>query len=168
VEEGDVSSTRSPLVDTACPIGRAATVVGDRWSLLILRHAMLGVTRFDEFKTELGIADNILSSRLGRLVENGLLIKKPYRAGRMRYEYRLTEAGADMLPVLNALAVWGARHSRPVELVAPMQILHTPCGSSLEVGMYCQCCARQAEHDEVAWLRPWRSPRPVRVAEPVD
>src|SRR6185437_6288682 len=84
-----------------CPIGRAADVLGDRWTLLILRNATVGMTRFDEFKSDLGIADNVLSTRLGRLVDAGLLTKAPYRhEGRTRYEYRLTEAGADVLPLL--------------------------------------------------------------------
>jgi DNA-binding HxlR family transcriptional regulator len=162
-----VSSSRLPVIDAACPIGRATEVVGDRWSLLILRHATLGVTRFDQFKTDLGIADNILAGRLARLVENGLLVKRPYRAGRIRYEYRLTDAGADVLPVLHALAAWGIRHTRPVEPVEPMRVLHTPCGRALDAGLYCGACARTADREEVAWVRPWRSDEPVTVAEPV-
>ena len=83
----------------------AMSRVGDRWTLLILRNANLGTTRFDDFRSELGIADNILSARLARLVQAGLLTRLPYRGtGRTRHEYRLTTAGADMLPVLHALA----------------------------------------------------------------
>src|SRR5436305_3789898 len=71
-----------------CPIGRASGMLGDRWILLILRDATIGVTRFDEFRNHLGIADNILSARLRRLVDGGLLVKVPYRDGqRTRQEY---------------------------------------------------------------------------------
>src|SRR5260370_32399427 len=88
-----------------CPIGRAGTLLGDRWILLILRDATLGVRRFDEFREHLGIADNILSDRLRRLADNQVLIKVPYHDGRRpRYEYRLTQAGADPAPTVRALA----------------------------------------------------------------
>src|ERR1700753_3028119 len=103
-----------PGVDAPCPIGRAAETIGDRWMLLILRHATAGVTRFDDFRQQLGIADNILSNRLGRLVQSGLLVKAAYRdERRTRHEYRLTTAGADLLPVLHALAAWGQQHPGP-------------------------------------------------------
>ena len=86
-EEGVDPASRS------CPIGRAGDLLGDRWTLLILRDATAGITRFDAFRENLGIADNILSGRLARLVEAGVLAKVPYRDGnRTRQEYRLTQA----------------------------------------------------------------------------
>ncbi|MBO9713673.1 helix-turn-helix domain-containing protein [Sphingomonas sp.] len=93
-----------------CPIGRALDRIGDAWSLLILRDAGLGATRFDQFRAGLGIAPNILSRRLAALVEAGLLEKHSYSKRPPRHDYRLTERGRDFLPVLEAIGAWGARH----------------------------------------------------------
>ena len=154
--------------DLPCPVARAAGILGDRWTLLILRNANLGTTRFDDFRSELGIADNILSARLGRLVQAGVLTRLPYRGtGRTRHEYRLTTAGADMLPVLHALAGWGQQHTLPPEAAEPMQIIHQACGQSLAPGGYCPRCGRSPARDEIAWVRPWRGPDPSPLAEPV-
>jgi DNA-binding HxlR family transcriptional regulator len=151
-----------------CPIGRAVDVLGDRWSLLILRNATVGVTRFDQFRSDLGIADNILSNRLNRLVESGLLTRVPYRdEGRTRHEYRLTNAGADLLPVLHALAHWGQQHTSPAEPAEPMQVIHLACGHATSPGDRCDHCERPLPRSEEAWLRPWQSHDPFRLAEPV-
>jgi DNA-binding HxlR family transcriptional regulator len=157
-----------PGVDAPCPIGRAAGTIGDRWILLILRHATAGVTRFDDFRQQLGIADNILSNRLGRLVQSGLLVKVAYRdERRTRYEYRLTTAGADLLPVLHALAAWGQQHTRPSGPDEPMRVIHSVCGQDMPIGEFCPHCDRAAARDEIRWLRPWRSGAPEPLAEPV-
>ncbi|MEU3188912.1 helix-turn-helix domain-containing protein [Streptomyces sp. NPDC006923] len=169
-EAVDTREERSSHAGGACPIGRASSVLGDRWVLLIMRNATLGSTRFDEFRSELGIADNILSNRLGRLVEAGLLTRTPYRdeSGRGRHEYRLTGAGVDLLPVLNALAAWGEAHTSPAEPAEPMRILHATCGHTLGAHQYCEHCGREAVHGEMAWLRPWRSPEAVLLADAVS
>lgn len=93
-----------------CPIAAAVARVGDAWSLLILRDASRGATRFDQFRTGLGIAPNILSRRLGDLVEAGLFEKHLYSVRPPREEYRLTEAARDMVPILMALGDWARRH----------------------------------------------------------
>jgi DNA-binding HxlR family transcriptional regulator len=150
-----------------CPIGRAIDVLGDRWTLLILRNATMGVTRFDGLRAGLGIADNILSNRLARLVDAGLLVREPYRdRQRTRHEYRLTTAGADVLGVLHALADWGNEHTEPSEPVEPLRVIHRACGSDLAAGGYCGACERVVERPEIAWIRPWRSPDPLPLAEP--
>ena len=163
-----MSNPATPPIDLPCPIGRAAEVIGDRWSLLILRHATAGFTRFDEFRSELGIADNILAKRLAKLVEYGLLTKVPYRdERRTRHEYRLTEAGADMLPVLHAIAAWGQRHTRQAGRGKAMRVIHSTCGNDLSAGEFCAHCGRTASRAEIRWLRPWHSRTPQPVAEPV-
>lgn len=93
-----------------CPIGRALAWVGDAWSMLILRDVGRGLTRFDQLRTSLGIAPNILARRLKVLTEAGLLMKKSYSERPPREEYVLTEAGRDFLPILHALGAWGRRH----------------------------------------------------------
>jgi DNA-binding HxlR family transcriptional regulator len=153
--------------DVPCPIGRAVDVLGDRWTLLILRHATVGITRFEDFRAELGIADNILSKRLARLVDAGVLVRVPYRdRQRTRHEYRLTTAGADVLGVLHALAGWGQEHTAPSRPTAPMRVIHRACGSDLLPDRRCPACERPVERDEIAWLRPWRSPDPYPLAAP--
>ncbi|HEX8261980.1 MAG TPA: helix-turn-helix domain-containing protein [Allosphingosinicella sp.] len=92
-----------------CGISAALAVVGERWSFLILRGAFNGLRHFEEFQTNLGIARNILSNRLGRLVEHGILRRDPDPADRRKVTYRLTEKGKDLLPVLLSLRQWGER-----------------------------------------------------------
>ena len=153
--------------DVPCPIGRAVDVLGERWTLLILRNATVGVTRFEDFRAGLGIADNILSNRLARLVDAGLLVRVPYRdRQRTRHEYRLTTAGADVLGVLHALAGWGQEHTKPGRPAEPMRVIHRACGGDLAPGGRCEACERAVERDEIAWVRPWRSPDPFPLADP--
>lgn len=96
--------------DPACPVARTVDLVGDRWSLLIIRDAMDGATSFTEFRRRLGIARNILTDRLRRLVEHGILDKGAADDGR-RHTYRLTPAGKDLFAAVVALRQWGERHA---------------------------------------------------------
>ncbi|MDD2768611.1 MAG: helix-turn-helix domain-containing protein [Methylococcus sp.] len=96
-----------------CPAARALERVGEWWSILILRDAFHGLSRFDEFQASLGIATNILTRRLKHLTENGLLERCRYNERPPRYEYRLTPQGRDFFPVLAALLAWGNRHLTP-------------------------------------------------------
>lgn len=94
----------------SCPIARSLAVIGDSWSMLILRDAHAGMTRFDQFRKSLGIAPTILTKRLAMLVEEGLLEKRLYSEHPPRDEYILTKAGTDFLPVLFILGEWGRKH----------------------------------------------------------
>lgn len=96
-----------------CPIARGLDRVGEWWSMLILRDAFYGLSRFDDFQTSLGIAPNILSRRLVTLVETGMLERRCYSEHPKRYEYLLTERGRDFRPVLLAMMAWGNRHFSP-------------------------------------------------------
>lgn len=100
----------SRFVDGVCPVARGLHRMGDTWSMLILRDAGAGRTRFDEFQKSLGIAPNILTRRLAALTAAGLLERRRYNERPPRDEYVLTAVGADFLPVLYALGAWGARH----------------------------------------------------------
>jgi DNA-binding HxlR family transcriptional regulator len=93
--------------DDPCPIARSLACMGDAWSILILRDASLGLTRFDQFRTSLGIAPTILTRRLALLTEEGLLEKRRYSERPPRYEYVLTNAGRDFTPVLALIGAWG-------------------------------------------------------------
>ena len=101
------------LSHTGCPIARSLEHVGEWWSILILRDAFAGVSRFDDFQTSLGIAPNMLTRRLKTLVESGLLEKRLYSEKPARYEYVLTKKGRDFRPVLWTLVAWGNEHFAP-------------------------------------------------------
>jgi DNA-binding HxlR family transcriptional regulator len=96
-----------------CPIARSLERVGEWWSILILRDAFRGLTRFDQFQASLGIAPNMLTRRLNALVDSGLLEKRAYSEHPPRFEYVLTERGRDFRPVLWALLAWGNKHFAP-------------------------------------------------------
>jgi DNA-binding HxlR family transcriptional regulator len=93
-----------------CSIARALEIVGERWTLLIIRDAFLGLRRFDQFQESLGIARNVLTDRLGRLVEQGILDRVPYTQRPARYEYRLTPKGRDLAVTLAGLRQWGDKY----------------------------------------------------------
>src|ERR1700722_5067640 len=104
---------RKSFEDLQCPIARSLERVGEWWSILILRDAFKGATRFDQFAKSLGIAPNMLTRRLGALVESGLLERRLYSEKPPRHEYVLTERGRDFRPVLWALVAWGNKHFQP-------------------------------------------------------
>src|SRR3954469_8214246 len=104
---------RKSFGNMQCPIARGLERVGEWWSILILRDALYGLTRFDEFQKSLGIAPNMLARRLSALVEAGLLERHRYSQHPPRDEYRLTGRGWDFLPVLLAMLAWGNRHFAP-------------------------------------------------------
>ena len=98
------------LSEDWCPVARALSVIGDRWTLLIVRDCFLGKSRFDEFQTSLGVTRHLLSGRLKKLVEQGVLEKNPYQTRPVRYDYRLTDKGRDFAPALVGLKDWGKTH----------------------------------------------------------
>jgi DNA-binding HxlR family transcriptional regulator len=99
--------------DSICPVARSLDIVGEWWSLLIIRDAMLGVKRFSDFERRLGMAKNILTARLKTLVEGGILRVVPASDGSAYNEYELTPKGADLLPVMVAFRQWGEKHMFP-------------------------------------------------------
>jgi len=122
-----------------CSVARALSVVGERWTLLILRDAFLGTRRFDQFQANLGVTRHRLSERLSKLVEQGVLVKVPYQDRPVRYEYRLTRKGLGLYPVLMSLARWGddwmADDSGP-----PLEYVHQGCGQKTIPVMTCSEC----------------------------
>ncbi len=110
---------------TQCPVGRTLDWVGDAWTLLILRDAFQGLTRFDQFERSLGVASNILTRRLAGLVENGLVEKRRYSERPPRDEYVLTQRGRNFQPVLTALMVFGNRHCAPEGLASMLVDVET-------------------------------------------
>jgi DNA-binding HxlR family transcriptional regulator len=123
----------------ACSIAGALEVVGERWSLLIVRDIFLGLRRFDEMQANLGIARNVLQARLRRLIDQGVLERHPYQERPRRYEYRLTEKGLDLWPTVVALMQWGDRHAAPAGGPAVV-IEHRGCGGAVDEHRTCELC----------------------------
>ncbi len=132
------SSTTNRALSDACSIAATLSIVGDRWTVLILRDVFRGVRRFSEFHAGLGIAKNLLSDRLSKLVDHGVLEKVPYQDRPVRYEYRLTAKGADLSASLIALMGWGDRWYADGE--PPTVLVHEACGTPLEQHVACPAC----------------------------
>lgn len=140
-----------PGLDSQAAIEHTLSVIGDKWSILIVRAALRGVRRFDEFVDDLGIARPVLADRLKRLVEHGVLVKVPYLMHPVRHEYRLTEAGIALSPVLVALVRWSEVH---VPHVRPTTALvHAPCGTELEQAFWCSTCSTTFGPTSIRGLR---------------
>ena len=133
---------KKQLGDLECSIARTLDVVGERWSLLILRDAFYGVRRFDDFQHDLGVARNILTDRLNKLVGHGVLEKTPYEERPVRYEYRLTDKGRDLLPVLLTMMSWGDRWAGE-GAAPPVTLTHTSCGNDTRAVLSCEACGEE-------------------------
>ena len=120
-------------------MARALEAIGDRWTMLVIRDAFHGVRRFDDFQGRLGIARNVLSDRLARLVDEGILEKHAYQERPERFEYRLAEKGLDLFPVLMSLMKWGDRHA-PDEAGPPLVVVHRDCGGEIDARLRCERC----------------------------
>ncbi len=129
---------RKSFSDMHCSVAQCLEVVGEWWSLLIVRDAFLGVRRFDEFQSRLGISRNILNQRLARLVETGVLTRVPYSEHPPRFEYRLTEKGRDLWPVITTMRQWGDKYAAPNG--PPLQTIHKECGQISEAQLVCSAC----------------------------
>jgi DNA-binding HxlR family transcriptional regulator len=132
-----------------CSIARALEVVGERWTLLILRDAHLGSTRFDEFQGSLGVASNVLAKRLDRLVEEGLLERRLYRERPERYDYLLTEKGRELGRALIMLMKWGDRYYAGEE-GPPRLTLHEGCGGVVDERFRCGGCGAHVDFDQLS------------------
>jgi DNA-binding HxlR family transcriptional regulator len=132
---------RKSFADMQCSVAQCLEVVGEWWSLLILRDVFLGVSRFDDFQERLGISRNTLHQRLHHLVEGGILEKVSYCEHPPRYDYRLTEKGRDLWPVLTAMRQWGDSYAAPNG--PPVQITHKKCGRVADAVMVCSICGER-------------------------
>jgi DNA-binding HxlR family transcriptional regulator len=131
-----------------CSVARTLELVGERWTLLIVRDAFLGVRRFGDFAERLGVARNVLQDRLERLVEAGVLAKVPYQERPLRHEYRLTDMGRDLWPSIVALLQFGDKHLAS-DAGPPMLLLHRDCGGELDDRRICTQCGAALELRDV-------------------
>lgn len=131
-----------------CSVARALEVVGERWTLLILRDCLLGVRRFDDFRAGLGIAPNTLTARLNLLVEEGVLQRERYRSRPERFEYVLTPKGRTLAPVIFHLMKWGDEHYATEE-GPPRVAVHEGCGGEIGADLVCAGCGRRVSSSEL-------------------
>lgn len=153
--------------DQTCSIAAALEVVGERWSLLIVRDVMLGIRRFDALQSDLGVARNVLQTRLTRLVEHGVLERRLYQERPPRYEYTLTDKGLDLWPTIVALLQWGDKHATPAA-GPPVVLEHRGCGGAVDAHRICERCGqRLGPRDTLAKAGPGAGPdHPLRLRAP--
>ena len=142
---------RKSFSEMHCSVAQCLEVVGEWWSMLIVRDAFLGVTRFDDFQHRLGISRNILNQRLSHLIEHGILEKSIYSEHPPRYEYKLTSKGRDLWPVLTAMRQWGDRYAFPER--PPLKVIHKGCGKVTEAVMVCSRCGERMSARDVRAMR---------------
>ena len=136
-------SKRSAVAGQNCSVAKTVAVVGDTWTLLVIREAFFRVRRFDEFQRNLGIARNVLADRLDRLTDHEILAKVPYSEHPPRHEYRLTQKGRDLYPALIALMQWGDRYT--TDHGAPVTLVHTECGHETAPVLACSHCGEELD-----------------------
>lgn len=140
--------SRKSLQHLGCAVANTVEMVNDAWTILVLRDAFLGVRRFDEFVNDLGIARNVLTDRLGRLVANGMLETRLYQEHPPRYEYRLTEQGKDLFDLLMALWSYGERWKPPAD-PARQKVIHLTCGHEARAVAHCGNCGERLTRRDV-------------------
>jgi DNA-binding HxlR family transcriptional regulator len=131
-----------------CSIARPLSVLGERWTLLVLREISLGKRRFDEIRAGLGVATNILSSRLATLVDEGIVEKRPYSEHPERFEYRFTEKGRELQPILLAFLRWGDKYTAG-RAGPPLETIHTECDHVFHMVPTCSHCGEEVKPTEI-------------------
>lgn len=138
-----------------CPIARAIDVLGDPWVLLVLRELSYGVHRFEDIRANIEANDKTLADRLDRMMTAGLVRRQQYSGTvRPRYEYFASPAGEDALPILHALALWGAGHTEAPSLAVAFAITCQTCGSESRRAETCPTCGVDLTPENTRWTRP--------------
>jgi DNA-binding HxlR family transcriptional regulator len=129
---------RTSFEDVNCSVAQCLEVIGDWWTMIVIRDVFMGVNRFDELQARTGISRNVLGERLTRLVDDGVLKKVPYQDHPVRYDYRLTDKGRDLWLVLTAMRQWGDKWAAPDG--APVELVHLGCDHLTVVQASCSNC----------------------------
>lgn len=138
------------LAGQPCSVARSLAVIGDRWTLLILRDCFMGVRRFEAFQARLGISRTIVTDRLGKLVQEQVLDRIAYQDNPPRYEYRLTPKGRDLYPVIMAIVHWGDVHYAGAD-GPPILHRHKTCGCDFAPVMTCSECGEPVAARDAQW-----------------
>ena len=135
------------IEDFECSVARTWSVLGERWTMMVLKECFIRTRRFEDFQAHLGIARNVLTDRLSTLVDEGILERRQYQERPPRYEYRLTEKGLELYPLLVAIMKWGDRwksDNRP-----PVRLIHKTCDHDADPKMVCGHCGEELHAREV-------------------
>ena len=129
------------VIDTShCPVAKSADVIGDRWTLLILREFFFGRTRFDDFQSNTGATPQMLADRLRQLTESGVIMREPYQQRPLRYQYALTDKGKDLFSVIYAMRNWAERWERRGDVPLAISYVHRVCGHDVGLETICPNC----------------------------
>lgn len=150
------------LTDDACPLARAMGVIGDRWTLLILRECFLGVRRFDSFQKRLGVTRHLLAERLKRLETMGLLERRPYQDRPLRHDYRLTASGKEFAPVLLAMQDW-AQRNLPSPVPTPFSFVTREGGHEVDPVLTDRHSGQELNHRTVLMVPAPRSSEDAKI-----
>lgn len=160
-------SAWSEVDDTECPIARSQSLVGERWTVLVIRELFTGVSRFDDIQTQTEATPQMLAARLKKLEEAGLIERRPYSTRPLRYEYALTEMGLDFYPVMLALRAWGEKWCKPRGKKVAVRYTHVPCGKDPGLGTVCRSCGVELKRTDLAVkpAPPYATERQKRAAQ---
>lgn len=134
---------RKSFADMDCSVAQCLEVIGEWWSMLIVRDAFLGVTKFEDFQRRLGVSRNILQLRLAKLVDHGVFVRVPYSEHPPRSEYRLSAKGRDLWPILTAMRQWGDAYAAPSG--PPVVLVHQSCGKESTAVLVCDQCGERLD-----------------------
>jgi DNA-binding HxlR family transcriptional regulator len=146
--DSEIDMKWNSLEEEQCSVARTVSVIGDRWSLLVLRDCLLRVRRFEDFQARLGVTRHVLADRLRKLVRHGVLRRVPYQTRPKRHEYILTQKGLDLYPVIMAIVHWGDVHMVD-ERGRPRLHQHKLCGKMFDPVMTCSECGQPLSPREV-------------------
>lgn len=159
-EDGGRTAKRTGIDDdTLCPITHSTGLVGDRWSILIVRELLLGQTRFQDLQAQTGATGQMLVARLKRLEADGLVVRHAYSQRPLRHEYRLTPKGVHLMPVILALRTWGEQWCKPPGQAPAVRMFHQSCGTELALDGLCPACGHLVPWTDMrgqpseAWMR---------------
>ncbi|HEX7854870.1 MAG TPA: helix-turn-helix domain-containing protein [Sphingobium sp.] len=142
----------SGLAQENCSIARTISIIGDRWTMLILRDAFAGAKRFEEFQHGLGLSRAILTDRLSKLIDNFILTKIAYRQSPVRYEYQLTSKGEALFPIILTMAQWGDSYMRGPE-GRPTLVVHLHCHTAIDARLVCPDCGEEVNSRSIEVFR---------------
>lgn len=141
------------IADLNCSVARTLAVIGDRWTLLVLRDVFSGVRRFEHFQTNLKLTRHLLADRLRKLEREGILRRVPYSERPPRYEYRLTDKGLDLYPIMISILKWGDTYTADGDL--PVELMHRTCGGPASPKLVCGTCGEELKPRDVqARMKP--------------
>lgn len=144
------SASPSATQDTVCPVALAQKIVGDRWTVLVLRELFLGSHRFEEIQAQIQATPQMLAGRLKKLESDGMIERRPYSTRPLRNEYHLTKMGIGFYPVFLAFRAWGETWCKSGKQEVAIRYTHVPCGKDPGLGPVCQECGKEMRREELS------------------